>query len=156
MRALGTGDAAACDAIIASLPYHFGDETGRAKAAEAVRCESGLVAVQSDKVVGFLTWAPRFDEAAEITWMAVHRDHRRRGIGRLLLERLVADLGRLGKTVLLVLTVSPHGDEDSPADGYPATRAFYTAMGFILARDLPREWPNDTAVMMVRPILHSE
>jgi hypothetical protein len=56
------------------------------------------------------------------------------------------------RKLLLVLTVSPNGDEDSPADGYAATRAFYAAMGFVLARDLPREWENDTAVMMVRPL----
>jgi GNAT superfamily N-acetyltransferase len=84
--------------------------------------------------------------------MAVRGDRRRRGIGRLLLDALVQELKSEGKRLLLVLTVSPHGDEDGPADGYPATRAFYLAMGFVLARDLPREWSNDTAVMMVRPL----
>jgi ribosomal protein S18 acetylase RimI-like enzyme len=152
VRRLDVADASACDAIIASLPYHFANEEGRAQCARAVRSEPGLIAVESDRVLGFLTWVPRFDAAAEVTWMAVHGDHRRRGIGRMLVEQLVGDLRGQGKRLLVVLTVSPNGDEGSPADRYPATRAFYSAMGFTLARDLPREWPNDTAVMLVRPL----
>ena len=38
--------------------------------------------------MGFLTFVPRFDEAAEITWMAVRNDRRRRGVGHRLIERL--------------------------------------------------------------------
>jgi GNAT superfamily N-acetyltransferase len=152
VRPLMLADAPACDGIIASLPYHFANEEGRAQCGEAVRHERGLVAVEADEAIGFLTWVPRFESAAEVTWMAVRGDHRRRGIGRLLLDALLRELTGEGKRLLLVLTVSPHGDEDSPADGYPATRAFYSAMGFLLARDLPREWTDDTAVMMVRPL----
>jgi ribosomal protein S18 acetylase RimI-like enzyme len=152
IRPLEFADAPACDAIIASLPYHFGNEEGRAQCAEAVRTARGLVAVEADTVLGFLTWVPRFDAAAEVTWMAVHGAHRRRGIGRMLLDELIEVIRRDDRSLVIVLTVSPNGDEDSPADGYPATRAFYSAMGFVLARDLPREWRSDTAVMMVRPL----
>jgi hypothetical protein len=35
IRELGPSDAAACDAIVHSLPYHFGLEIGRAEAARA-------------------------------------------------------------------------------------------------------------------------
>lgn len=152
VRPLLSDDAAICDDIIASLPYHFAQEEGRRQCAEAVRSQKGLVAVESDRPVGFLTFVPRFDQAAEITWMAVEADHRRQGIGRLLIESVVADLRDANKRLVLVLTVSPNGDEDGPDDGYRATRAFYSAMGFTVARNLPGEWTDDMAVLMVRPL----
>ena len=37
VRPLTAADAEACDAIVLSLPYHFGDEAGRADCAAAAR-----------------------------------------------------------------------------------------------------------------------
>jgi ribosomal protein S18 acetylase RimI-like enzyme len=101
--------------------------------------------------VSFLTVQRQFDQA-EITWMAVHARHRHQGVGRALIERLCQDLVAEGRRLLLVLTVSPSDPGEEPPDGYQATRAFYQAMGFILARDLPSLWPNDTAVLLVKPL----
>lgn len=151
VRSLEPDDAAACDAIVAGLPYHFGQEQGRRDCAAAVRRDPGLVAVEGREVVGFLTYVHRFDEAAEITWMAVRTDRRRRGIGHALIDRLVDELEAAGRRTLLVLTVSPSDPGSEPADGYQSTRAFYRSAGFVLARDLPREWDGgDTAVLLVR------
>ena len=151
IRALGPEDANACDGIIGSLPYHFAHEQGRRDCAAAVRRESGLVAFQDDEVVGFLTYVHRFDEAAEITWMAVRADRRRRGIGHALIDRLTAELGAAGRRILLVLTVSPSDPGPEPDDGYKATRAFYRSVGFVLGRDLKSEWDGgDTAVVLVK------
>jgi ribosomal protein S18 acetylase RimI-like enzyme len=151
IRALAPGDAAACDAIVAGLSYHFGQEQGRLDCAGAVRSEAGLVAVEDDEVVGFLTYAPRFDEAAEITWMAVRNDRRRHGIGHRLIEALTDLLRADGRRILVALTVSPSDPGPEPEDGYGATRAFYRSCGFVLARDLRNEWDGgDTAVVMVK------
>jgi ribosomal protein S18 acetylase RimI-like enzyme len=152
IRSLGVDDAETCDQIIASLPYHFGQADGRRECAQAVRSQPGLAAVTDTTVVGFLTIQRHFDHAAEITWMAVHASHRHHGIGRALVDRLCQDLAAEGRRLLLVLTVSPSDPGWEPADGYQATRAFYQAVGFVLARDLPRLWPNDTAVLLVRPL----
>ena len=152
IRPLHTEDAERCDQIIASLPYHFGQEDGRRECADAVRSQPGLAAALDDTVVGFLTLQRHFDHAAEITWMAVHAHHRHHGIGRALINRLSQDLTAEGRRLLLVLTVSPSDPGEEPPDGYQATRAFYQAMGFILARDLPGLWPNDTAVLLVKPL----
>jgi hypothetical protein len=62
LRSLEPDDAAACDAIVAGLPYHFGQEEGREDCAAAVRRDPGLVAVEGREVVGFLTYVHRFDE----------------------------------------------------------------------------------------------
>jgi ribosomal protein S18 acetylase RimI-like enzyme len=150
VRELRTADAEACDSIVTSLPYHFALEDGRAEAARKVRSDPGLVAVVDGTVAGFLTVERHFEQAAEISWMAVRADHRRRGLGHALVERLCRDLAAEGRRILLVLTVSPTGSGPEPSDGYQATRAFYQSVGFNLALDLPGLWANDTAVLMVR------
>ena len=152
VRALGPADADACDAIVLSLPYHFGHEGGRADCAAAVRRERGLVAVEDGAVVAFLTFAPRFDEAVEVTWMAVRDDRRRRGIGHALIAAL-EELARAdGRRYLVLLTVSPNDPDPERPDGYGATRAFYRSAGFSLVRDLPREWESDAAVLMIKAL----
>ena len=151
IRPLEAADGPSCDAIIASLPYHFGQPEGVRMCADAVRSSQGLVAVQDDEVVGFLTVEPHFDRAAEITWMAVRADRRRRGIGRALVDRLCEQLRAEGRTLLVVLTVSPSDDEEAePDDGYQTTRTFYESAGFVLARDLDGLWDGDIPVLMAK------
>jgi hypothetical protein len=58
IRALDSRDAPACDAIVASLPYHFGDEHGIEMCAAALREQAGLVATSEGAPVGFVTWRP--------------------------------------------------------------------------------------------------
>ena len=99
----------------------------------AVRTQRGLVALRGGEVMGFLTWEPRHEEAVEITWMAVDRNVRGRGIGTRLVETLAAERRAAGCRLLLVLTVSPNDDEPDPRDGgYEATRSFYRSVGFTL------------------------
>jgi ribosomal protein S18 acetylase RimI-like enzyme len=152
IRALRPEDADACDRIVLGLPYHFANEDGRRECAAAVRRDAGLVATECGEVVGFLTYVRRFDEAAEITWMAVRADRRRRGIGRAMIDRLVEQLSAEGRRILLVLTVSPSDPGSEPDDGYGSTRAFYRSTGFVFGRDLRGEWDADTAVVMVRTL----
>ncbi|MGZ8604664.1 MAG: GNAT family N-acetyltransferase [Actinomycetota bacterium] len=152
LRQLAVSDGEACDAIIATLPYHFGDEEGQRQCAAAVRSQQGLVAEDDGEVVGFVTLEPRFDGCVEVTWMAVRADRRRMGVGRALLDRVAADVRAKGRQFLLVLTVSPSDGPDEIPDGYQATRAFYEANGFVLARDFPGYWKSDIPVLMVRPL----
>ena len=152
VRALDSSDAPACDAIVAGLPYHFGNAEGRRMCADAVRSQPGLVATLEGDVVGFLTLARPYPHSAEITWLAVRADLRRHGIGRELVDRAAVDLRAEGRRVLLAFTVSPVGDEDEPPDGYAATRAFYRRAGFVDARDVPELWAGDRAMLVVRPL----
>ena len=152
IRPLEAADAPACDAIIRSLPYHFGDPDGQRQCAEAVRASPGLVAVRDDRVVGFLTVAHKFESASEITWMAVHARHRGQGMGRALVDRLTGQLRGEGRRLLLVLTVSSLDEEPGVDDGYQRTRAFYRSVGFLPARELPDLWPGDKALLLVMPL----
>jgi GNAT superfamily N-acetyltransferase len=151
VRALLPGDAAACDAVIRSLPYHFGDPGGRAQCAAAVRSQRGLVAVGGDSVSGFLTWRPWFGASCEITWIAVCQTRRARGIGTLLLEHLAGLAIREGLGVLLVTTLSDTVAEPAVADGYARTRAFYESRGFAPVWEPQGWWSDDNqAVLMLR------
>ena len=124
VRSLATTDAEACDAIVGSLPYHFADEQGRHDCAAAVRSQRGLVATDNSDVVGFLTWEPRFDDCAEVTWMAVHADRRREGVGGMLLDRLAADTSAAGRHFLILLTVSPSDGPDEIPRRLPSDPCF--------------------------------
>ena len=152
IRPLDAADAPACDEVIRSLPYHFGDPDGRRECAEVVRASAGLVAVRDDQVVGFLTVAHHFESVSEITWMAVHARHRGQGIGRALVRRLTDQLRGEGRRLLLVLTVSSLDPEPGVTDGYQRTRAFYRSVGFLPARELPDLWPGDKALLLAMPL----
>lgn len=70
VRALRPDDAGACAAIIASLPYHFGLEAGRAECARAVQEQDGLAAVAGGTVAGFLTWRTPADRYLLVTTLS--------------------------------------------------------------------------------------
>ena len=153
IRPLTAADADACDAIIASLPYHFGDAGGRAECAQAVRTQDGLAAVADGAVAGFLTWVPRFGHAREITWLAVHAERRRGGIGGRLVQQLAESARAAGCSYLLVTTLAESSAEPGVTDGYEGTRRFYRSHGFVHLWE-PEGWWNDQnqAVLMLRDL----
>jgi GNAT superfamily N-acetyltransferase len=152
IRPLERADAEACDAIVASLPYHFGDPEGRRACARAVRAGPGLVAVGDAGVVGFLTWRAWYERAVELTWMAVHADHRRAGVGGGLVEALAAELAGHSR-YLLVTTLAASSDEPGVADGYAGTRRFYRRHGFEPVWEPVGWWnPANQAVLLVRAL----
>jgi GNAT superfamily N-acetyltransferase len=152
VRPLRPRDGPACDAIVASLPYHFGMESGRETCAAAVRREEGLAALTGGEIAGFLTWRPWYRESREITWMAVHANRRGEGIGRALLEHLAATSAEHAR-YLVVTTLSEATPEPGIADSYARTRWFYARNGFEPIWD-PAGWWDDAnqAVVMVRSL----
>lgn len=153
VRPLTLDDAVACDGVIRSLPHHFGNEKGRAQCADAVRSQAGLAAVVGGAVVGFLTWQPWFEACWEITWLAVHADHRGRGLGTRLVDRFAALARDEQMRFLLVTTLSPSDPEPGVSDGYARTRAFYGACGFVPIWE-PHGWwsEHDQAVVLIRSV----
>lgn len=153
VRSLTPEDAFACDEVIQSLPYHFGDPQGREDCAKAVRTHAGIAAIAGERIVGFLTWKPWFDSACEITWMAVHAESRGVGIGTLLVDRFAAHAREQRLRFLLVTTLSPSVVEPGVDDGYERTRSFYVKQGFVPTWE-PEGWWNERnqALLMVQPL----
>ena len=146
IRALAPTDADVCDEIIAGLPEWFGNEKGIRDCAAAVRAQAGLVSVEDSRVQGFVTWEPRGLDGAEITWMAVRADARRRQIGRSLLDALISKLRAEGVARLEVKTLS----QRDPYPPYAETRAFYLANGFTPVAELDVWGPENPAVLLSR------
>jgi len=113
--------------LLASTLSAWFTPRGLADMARDLEAHGGFVAVRGGRVLGFLLWAPGGHEVARLTWMGVDPGHRRRGIGRALLEVLVAHLRRAGYRVLEVDTVA----DTVPYEPYAETRRFYRAMGFV-------------------------
>jgi ribosomal protein S18 acetylase RimI-like enzyme len=151
LRPLSPNDAEGCDAVILSLPYHFGIEAGREACGQAVRTSDGWVAQADGRVVGFLTVRPSYEQALEITWMAVHADYRRRGLGRALIDAL-AGPPPAGVRYLLVTTLSEASPE-TVKDSYEGTRRFYRQNGFQPIWDPEGWWDEENqAVLMLREL----
>lgn len=150
IRALLSSDATACGAIVRGLPYHFGNELGRRECAEAVRRQQGLAAVGDDgTLLGFMTMVRHSPETVEITWMAVHADHRRGGIGTALMEHMAGEMASRGVKALFVLTLGPSSHEDVE-DSYEGTRRFYLKAGFMPLREFDLTAWDDPALVLVR------
>ncbi len=148
VRPLRPEDAERCDAVMLSLPEFFGHEGGLASCAEAVRSEAGMVAERDGSVVGFATWEERTAETAEITWAAVHSDHRHSGAGTVLISALCEDFGSRGYKLALAMTSAANKDS-SIEDTYVPTRQFWKSRGFepLIELDI---WDTNLALLMVR------
>jgi orotate phosphoribosyltransferase len=153
VRALSATDAEACEAVVDTLPTFFGDPEGLADLGDALRTQTGLVAVIAGEVVGFATTLPHWSSTVEITWLAVRADHRRQGIGRLLVETVARSASADGANLLSVLTLGPSAPEPGVQDGYEGTRRFYQRLGFIGVRELDLvTWSSSAALLLVRPL----
>src|SRR6202034_2059820 len=96
-----------CLDVIRSLPEWFGYEGAVEGVATALESQGGFVALEGSVVAGFVAIAPAFDESLEITYLAVHADHRRGGLGRSLV-RAVAEFARgLDIPSVCLLTLGP-------------------------------------------------
>lgn len=153
VRALAPVDAEACEAVVATLPTFFSDPDGLADLGEALRTQSGYVAVVDGEVVGFATQLAHWSSNVEITWLAVRADRRRQGIGRLLVETVARAASAEGAQLLSVLTLGPSAPEPGVKDGYEGTRRFYQRLGFIGVRELDLvTWSSSAALLLVRPL----
>ena len=141
-------DPAAVESVLASVPEWFGIPEANAQyVADAARLPSYL-AVEGDEVLGVALVAQHVPESRELHLLAVRRDRHRQGIGRLLVEAVVADLRQAGVKLLEVHTVGPSYEDE----GYARTRAFYVAVGFVPLTELQRiDWSGPTLIL-VRPL----
>jgi ribosomal protein S18 acetylase RimI-like enzyme len=122
IRLAPPADIDGCVAVLAALPDYFTPDTHDDLRDRFARCTT-YVAVDGDAVVGCVLLQPQY-ESGEIYYAGVLPDRQREGIGR----RLVAAL--LDGSDLAVIEVKTL-DASANYEPYVATRAFWSAMGFV-------------------------
>ncbi len=111
-------------------------ELGIEDIAKDLQIEQALVAVDDERVVGFVIYCVAKDgKTAELSWIAVRPELHRRGIGRAMIEVLQAILTEQGILALEVSTVAPTIEREP----YARTLNFYSAMDFSYVR-IDKEW----------------
>nr|WP_295905304.1 GNAT family N-acetyltransferase [uncultured Bdellovibrio sp.] len=111
-------------AISTALPQWF-TQGGVASIKEDIHFQSGLVAVEQSKVVGFLTYFVN-QGVATIAWMGVVPTRHRSGVGTQLLQELRRSLLKHDVSSILVSTLGDSVDYEP----YQRTRLFYRKNGF--------------------------
>jgi ribosomal protein S18 acetylase RimI-like enzyme len=135
---------------MAKLLRQWFTETGIQQIARDLQSHKGLVALEDENIAGFVTYAIAVDErVAELTWIAVHPNLHRKGIGRSLVGALEEVLARLGVSALEVSTVA----DSIEYEPYARTRSFYHALGFSDVH-VDREWyPSGDDRLLLRKLL---
>ncbi|MGA2211058.1 MAG: GNAT family N-acetyltransferase [Acidimicrobiales bacterium] len=135
--------------ILQELPTWFGIAASVANYVAVADRSATTVASLAGKDVGVLTLVSHSRYAAEVFVMAVLPEHHRQGIGRAMLERAEATLGRAGVEFLQVKTLAA----SRPDEGYARTRAFYLDYGFRPLEEFPDLWDADNpALQMVKVV----
>jgi ribosomal protein S18 acetylase RimI-like enzyme len=151
VRPLAAADAPAVQALAERLRRWF-SPADLAQIAALLRTRpSGWLAVSSiEGLLGFLLDAPTPDPAVrEIAWMGVDPAWHDRGVGTLLLDRLLSAMHEAGVRELVVSTVA----ESAGYAPYIATRAFYHARGFVDDHVEPDYyWPGGDRLVLRRPV----
>jgi ribosomal protein S18 acetylase RimI-like enzyme len=144
IRPMRPADADEVRYVARRLPEWF-HEGGVKHIARAVEDRDGVVAVYGGQIVGFIIYELR-RPTVEILWMGVLPFYQKRGVGRAMVDWLVAEAraGGQGVETIEARTLAAH--EQHP--GYVGTRAFYETLGFALAAVEPGHFADglDAAV----------
>jgi GNAT superfamily N-acetyltransferase len=150
----GEQDPDSVERLLRALPHWFGIEASVLDYIEAAHALPTYLArsAPSDPPAGVLLVTLHFPGAAEIHLMAVQPDLHRSGVGRALVDSLVADLAADGVGLLQVKTLGP-----SRADaGYAKTRQFYMAMGFQPLEERHDLWDEENPCLFMVKVLAAQ
>jgi GNAT superfamily N-acetyltransferase len=111
-------------AIALALPQWF-TKSGLESIRKDIRFQTGLVAVEVGKIIGFVTFFVN-QGVATIGWMGVLPEIQRSGVGLSLLQELKLLLQKSNVRRILVSTLGDSVDYEP----YARTRSFYRKFGF--------------------------
>jgi N-acetylglutamate synthase-like GNAT family acetyltransferase len=150
VRPLVPDDIPACERVLGGLPNWFGMQAANEQYIRNLGVLPSFVAELTGEIIGFASIRHHNPDSVELHIIAVSRDQHRRGIGRLLLQRVEAEALAAGARLLQVKTLGP----SNPDDGYAKTRAFYDAMGFMPLEETTAFWGEDQpTLIMVKPLI---
>lgn len=134
-----------CRKITERLPMWFGRPDVNDLYFQEIRTRDVFVAQEDGVACGLIALEYHFEITCNVWWLGVDPGFHRRGLGRALMSRAVAEAGRRGCRQMAVETVSPRAD--SPE--YEETRRFYEAVGFRPFIEFEPE-PGDYMMWMLR------
>ena len=135
---------------MAKALHQWFTELGVQHIARDLQVQKGLVALKDESTAGFVTYAITVDEkVAELTWIAVHPEFHRKGIGGCLVKALEEVLMKPGVSALEVSTVA----DSVEYEPYARARSFYHALGFSDVR-VDRKWypSGDDRLLLRKPL----
>lgn len=138
---------AGCERVLRSLSPWFGIEKSLVDYVRATSRHPTFSLEEGDELLAFLTLWKHFPESWEVHCIAVHADHRGRGLGRRLHEHAERWLAAAGCRILQVKTLAA----DHPSPEYAETRAFYERLGYSPLEVHPMLWdPKNPALQLVK------
>ncbi len=115
-----------CEQILRALPEWFGIEEAIVHYRKNIESMPTWVALDNDRIVGFLTVNHHNEYSAEIDVMGVLKEYHRKGVGRTLVEHVEKLLREQKIEYLEVKTLAPSRE----CHDYELTRRFYVSVGF--------------------------
>lgn len=144
-----TGLGATCREILDTVPSWFGIPEANDAYVAFVDIHDTWIAYSTQREpVGLISGQRHFPETAEIEVMAVRPEWHRRGVGRALVDVFEAHHRSRGTRLIEVKTLGPSRADE----GYGATRAFYTGVGFIPVEELWIWGPDNPALILCKPV----
>ena len=149
LRDVSGGAGVQCGEILRLLPRWFGIPEANQNYIEMADALPGVIAAVDDDEVGITTIKHHSQYAAEVYLMAVKPAFHRRGVGRLMLQRVERVLAAEGVEFLQVKTLSAAIVDK----GYAKTRAFWLASGFRPLEEFPTLWdPSNPALQLIKTV----
>lgn len=138
-----------CLEVVHSLPEWYGYEGAEEDILKALESQQGFVALEGPAVAGFVAIKPAYEESLEITYLAVHADHRRSGLGRSLVQAVAMFARQQHIASICLLTLGP----SSGSSHYAETVRFYEAIGFWRTKEVYlSSWSGAPTLVMVAPV----
>jgi ribosomal protein S18 acetylase RimI-like enzyme len=148
------GDSEVIGRLLESTGYFYAYEIDVAKELSDINLEQGtevsgyhfIMADESENVLGYCCYghSPCTESSYDLYWIAVHKNHMNRGIGRKLMTLAEQSIAALGGSIVWV--------ETSGRAIYESTRAFYLAIGYVKVAVMPDFYGrgDDKVVFMKR------
>ena len=149
IRGPSLGNADLCKPVLCMLPEWFGIDEANQHYLETIDQLPTFLALDGNRVIGFLTIKHHFSKTAEVYITGVLPEYHRRGIGREMLSTAETYLRNQRVLYLQVKTLS----DSNPDPCYANTRAFYLAMGFCPLEEFKTLWDDaNPALLLVKRV----
>jgi GNAT superfamily N-acetyltransferase len=141
--------AAACEAVLRSLPRWFGVEAALREYVEDTQRLPTFGVHAGQDLIGFVTLRPHFTPSWEVHCLAVHADRRGQGLGTQLIQQAETWAAAQGALLMQVKTIA----DSHPSPAYAQTRAFYAARGYLPLEVFPTLWSPQHPVLQLVKVL---